>query len=103
MYASQRSGRAGFSTMQTRAIRPSVSGRFFILSRKPSMNANQINGALRTFVGRVQEQVGQVTGNRRQVLRGLQRQVLGAAEKRLGDCQASTQRNAVVHRGGLHL
>jgi len=56
------------------------------------MNTNQINGALRTLVGKVQEQVGQATGSNRQVLRGLQRQVLGAAEKRVGDHQESARR-----------
>ncbi len=66
------------------------------------MNANQINGTLRTLVGKVQEQAGHALGNRRQVLRGLQRQVLGAAEKRLGDFQQAARR-AVDHGPGLHL
>lgn len=56
------------------------------------MNANQVNGTLRSLVGTVQEQAGHVMGNRKLVLRGLQRQVLGAAEKRLGNYQATARR-----------
>jgi uncharacterized protein YjbJ (UPF0337 family) len=66
------------------------------------MNANQIHGTFRNLAGRVQEQAGHLVGNRRQVLRGLQRQVLGAAEKRLGDLQ-ETARRAVGHGRGIHL
>ena len=66
------------------------------------MNANQINGTFRKIAGQVQEQAGHVLGNRSQVLRGLQRQVLGAAEKRLGDFQAAARRT-VGHGRGIHL
>ena len=70
--------------------------------RKSSMNANQINGTIKSLVGKVQEQAGDLLGNRRQALRGLQRQVLGAAEKRLGDHQQSARR-AVCNVRSLHL
>ena len=66
------------------------------------MNANQFNGTVKVLVGQLQEQTGHVLGNKRQVLRGLQRQVLGAAEKRLGDHQASARR-VVGHGRGVHL
>jgi uncharacterized protein YjbJ (UPF0337 family) len=66
------------------------------------MNANQISGTIKTLVGKVQERAGDLVGNRRQALRGLQRQVLGSAEKRLGDCQASARR-AVSHVRSLNL
>jgi uncharacterized protein YjbJ (UPF0337 family) len=56
------------------------------------MNANQINGTLTILVGKVQEQFGHAMRSNRQVLRGLQRQVLGAAEKRVGDHQESVRR-----------
>lgn len=51
------------------------------------MNANQIHGSFRAFVGKVQEQAGILLGSRTQQLRGLQKQVLGQAEKKLGDYQ----------------
>lgn len=66
------------------------------------MNANQINGTLSILVGKVQEQFGHVMRSNRQVLRGLQRQVVGAAEKRVGDYQQSATRSD-AQRGGLHL
>lgn len=66
------------------------------------MNANQIHGTFRDLTGRVQEQAGKLVGNRKQELRGLQRQVLGKAEKKLGDFQASAGR-AVGHVRGFHL
>ncbi len=53
-------------------------------------------------MGRAQEQAGHVLGNNKHVLRGLQRQVLGAAEKRLGDRQESARR--VLGQGqSMHL
>ena len=66
------------------------------------MNTNHIHGTVRSLVGKVQEQTGHLLGNRKQVLRGLQRQVLGAAEKRLGDIQEAAQRT-MGHDRGLHL
>ena len=66
------------------------------------MNANQFHGTIRKIAGKVQEQAGHVMGNRRQVLRGLQRQVLGAAEKRLGDFQEAARRT-VNHGRSMHL
>lgn len=63
--------------------------------RKTTMNAHQFHGTIKKIAGIVQEQVGIVMGSRRQVLRGLQRQVLGAAEKRLGDVQDAS-------RNGVH-
>ena len=57
------------------------------------MNANQIHGTFRDLTGRVQEQVGKLVGNRKQELRGLQRQVLGKAEKKLGEFQSSARRS----------
>ena len=66
------------------------------------MNANQIRGTIRNLAGKVQEQTGHLLGSRRQVLRGLQRQVLGAAEKRLGDFQEAA-RHTVGHSRGIRL
>ncbi len=66
------------------------------------MNANHIHGTVRSLVGKVQEQTGHILGNRKQVLRGLQRQVLGAAERRLGDFQEAARRT-MGHGRGLHL
>lgn len=57
------------------------------------MNANQLHGIFRNFAGTVQQEMGKRMGNPHQQLRGLQRQVLGRAEKRLGDFQQIAKRN----------
>ena len=59
--------------------------------RKTPMNTNQIQGAFRTFAGKVQEQAGVLLGSRGQQLSGLQKQVLGQAERKLGDRQESAK------------
>ena len=66
------------------------------------MNANLIHGTVRSLVGKAQEHAGHLLGSRKQVLRGLQRQVLGGAEKRLGDLQEAARRT-IGHDRGLHL
>ena len=55
------------------------------------MNAHQFHGTFKNYIGRVQEQAGKLTGNRGQQLRGLQRQVLGRAERKLGDFQQAAK------------
>ena len=55
------------------------------------MNTNQIHGTFKDCIGKVQEQAGKLTGNKRQQLRGLQRQVVGRAERRLGDFQQAAK------------
>ena len=55
------------------------------------MNTNQVNGMFKDFIGRIQEQAGKLRGNRGQQLRGLQRQVLGRAERTLGDFQQAAK------------
>jgi uncharacterized protein YjbJ (UPF0337 family) len=66
------------------------------------MNTHQINGTLWILAGKIQEQVGRATRNKRKTLCGLQRQVLGAAEKRVGDYRALNMRS-VSQRHSLHL
>jgi uncharacterized protein YjbJ (UPF0337 family) len=51
------------------------------------MNTNQVNGSVRTLAGKLQEQAGILFGSKAQQLRGLQKQALGQAEKKLGDYQ----------------
>jgi uncharacterized protein YjbJ (UPF0337 family) len=78
MYASEQNSGIAIRTMGLRM--PS-------LQRKTPMNANQVNGSVRALAGKLQEQAGILLGSRAQQLRGLQKQVLGQAEKKLGDYQ----------------
>jgi len=66
------------------------------------MNTNQVHGTFRNLFGQCQERVGKLLGSRRQELRGLQRQVLGKAEIKLGNFQVAAKRT-VGHGRGIHL
>ena len=66
------------------------------------MNTNQVHGTFRNFVGQCQERAGKLLGSNRQQLRGLQRQVLGKAEIKLGNFQDAAKRT-VGHSRGIHL
>ncbi len=49
------------------------------------MNKDQFQGSMKHILGRMQEDFGTVIGNSDQQLRGLQKQVSGRAEQRMGD------------------
>ena len=49
------------------------------------MNKNQVQGTVKDVAGKVQEEAGKLVGNKEQEAKGLQKQVEGKAEKRLGD------------------
>ena len=53
------------------------------------MNKNQIKGAAKEAVGKLQEKFGEVTDNEVQKEKGLQKQVEGNAQKTAGDVQES--------------
>ncbi len=49
------------------------------------MNKNQIKGAAKDVAGKVQEEVGKLTGSKAQQVKGLNKQISGKAEKAIGD------------------
>jgi len=49
------------------------------------INKNQAQGAVKNIVGKVQEEAGELVGNKEQQAKGIQKQVSGKAEERLGD------------------
>jgi len=51
------------------------------------MNKNQIKGSAKSFVGKVQEEVGILAGNKVQQAKGVNKQISGNAEKALGDAR----------------
>ncbi len=51
------------------------------------MNKNQVNGTLKDAAGKVQEQVGKVTGSEEQQDKGLVKQAEGKVEKAYGDAR----------------
>ena len=51
------------------------------------MNKDQTNGVVKDIAGKVQAETGKLTGNKEQQAKGLQKQVAGHAEKKLGDAK----------------
>ena len=60
------------------------------------MNRKQLNGTLRVFGGRLEEEAGKLTGNRKLQLRGLAKKIAGRAERIVGD--ATETINAALRR-----
>jgi uncharacterized protein YjbJ (UPF0337 family) len=51
------------------------------------MNKDQAKGVTKDVAGKVQESVGQLTGNREQQAKGILKQVEGKGQKALGDAK----------------
>ena len=49
------------------------------------MNKDQVKGAVKSVVGKAQEEAGKLVGNKAQQVKGLNNQISGEAEKLLGD------------------
>jgi len=49
------------------------------------MNKDQVKGSIKDAAGKVQEKVGEATGNREQEAKGLNKQVEGKTQKTVGD------------------
>jgi len=57
------------------------------------MNKNQVKGAAKDAIGKVQEGAGKLTGNKQQQAKGLGKQAAGKAQKGVGDATEAV-RNA---------
>ena len=51
------------------------------------MNSDQVKGATKNVVGKVQEEAGKLTGSKQQQAEGLKKQVEGTAQKGFGDAK----------------
>ena len=49
------------------------------------MNKDQVKGTIKNVAGKVQQKAGELVGNKTQQAKGLQKQIVGKAEKMLGD------------------
>ena len=49
------------------------------------MNKDQVKGAAKDVVGKVQEEAGKLVGSKEQQIKGLSKQITGKAQKGLGD------------------
>ena len=49
------------------------------------MNKEQVKGAAKDVVGKVQEEAGKLVGSKEQQIKGLSKQISGKAQKSVGD------------------
>lgn len=55
------------------------------------MNKDQVKGAVKDAAGKVQESVGNVTGNKTQEAKGVAKQVEGKTQKGYGDAKEAVK------------
>jgi uncharacterized protein YjbJ (UPF0337 family) len=51
------------------------------------MNTNQVKGTAKDVAGKVQQKVGEITGNKSQQVKGAAKQVEGAVQKGVGNVE----------------
>ena len=56
------------------------------------MNRDQVKGAAKNIAGKVQEKVGQLTGNKTQQAKGAAKQVEGKVQKGAGNVEQSLEK-----------
>lgn len=56
------------------------------------MNRDQVKGAAKNVAGKVQEKVGQLTGNKTQQAKGLAKQVEGKVQKGVGNVEQAVDK-----------
>jgi uncharacterized protein YjbJ (UPF0337 family) len=62
------------------------------------MNKNQVEGSVKDVAGKVQEKVGNVTGNTLQQVKGVAKQIEGTFQKSVGDVEQAVDESAKKSR-----
>jgi len=55
------------------------------------MNKDQIKGTAKEIAGKVQQEVGKLSGSRKQQAKGISKQISGKAQKAVGDVKAALE------------
>ena len=55
------------------------------------MNKDQVQGAVKGVIGKVQEEAGRLAGSKKQQIKGLSKQVKGNAQKNVGDFKEAVE------------
>ena len=55
------------------------------------MNKNQVKGAAKASVGKIQRAAGKLVGSRKQEAKGIGKQLVGKAQQQLGDVQEALE------------
>jgi uncharacterized protein YjbJ (UPF0337 family) len=102
--AGERMKSCQLTSIQIRAINRLACEAIRSLFKGNIMNKNQINGTVKDLAGKVQEEAGKLVGSKEQEAKGIHKQVVGKAEKRLGDVKEIVKdandavKDAVHHR-----
>ncbi len=56
------------------------------------MNKDQVEGKAKNIAGKVQEKVGELTGNKSQQAKGLAKQVAGTTQEKVGDLKETVKK-----------
>lgn len=62
------------------------------------MNKNQIEGTVKDVAGKVQQKVGEATGNSNQQVKGVAKQIEGKVQKAVGDVEKAVDDSAKKSR-----
>jgi uncharacterized protein YjbJ (UPF0337 family) len=63
------------------------------------MNKNQIKGSVKDVAGKVQQKVGEATGNMNQQVKGVAKQIEGKVQKGVGDVEQAVD-DSIKRSGG---
>ncbi len=55
------------------------------------MNKDQVKGATKDLVGKIQEETGKLVGNKDQQIKGLSKQISGKLQKGVGDVKQAVE------------
>ena len=55
------------------------------------MNKDQVKGAAKDLVGKIQEEAGKAVGSKEQQIKGLSKQISGKAQKGIGDVKQAVE------------
>ena len=55
------------------------------------MNKDQVKGAVKDVIGKVQQEAGKLVGSKEQQIKGLSKQISGKVQKGVGDIEQSVK------------
>ncbi|MBI1675571.1 MULTISPECIES: CsbD family protein [unclassified Shewanella] len=55
------------------------------------MNKDQIEGSIKDAAGKVQQKIGEIVGNPKQQMKGVQKQIKGKTQKAIGNVKEATK------------
>lgn len=66
------------------------------------MNKDQIEGSIKDAAGKVQQKIGEIVGNPKQQMKGVQKQIKGKTQKAIGNVKESNHRPLPCQDVSIH-